>query len=111
MIDLLFFALFYKLFVQSVAYVFPYFVLDSYEKSIYYSGMKTFELIAPCHFGLEAVLKKEILDLGYDIMLEQPVSEEPDELRALVSKARRLNKKIMVCHVLRYSSMVVAPII
>jgi putative N6-adenine-specific DNA methylase len=24
-------------------------------------------LIAPCHFGLEAVLKKEIIDLGYDI--------------------------------------------
>lgn len=31
--------------------------------------MKTFELIAPCHFGLEAVLKKEILDLGYEISL------------------------------------------
>ena len=28
---------------------------------------KTYELIAPCHFGLEAVLKKEILDLGYEI--------------------------------------------
>jgi putative N6-adenine-specific DNA methylase len=28
---------------------------------------KTFELIAPCHFGMEAVLKKEITDLGYDI--------------------------------------------
>lgn len=27
------------------------------------------ELIAPCHFGIEAVLKKEILDLGYDIKL------------------------------------------
>lgn len=25
------------------------------------------ELIAPCHFGLEAVLKREIIDLGYDI--------------------------------------------
>lgn len=25
------------------------------------------ELIAPCHFGLEAVLKKEIIDLGYDV--------------------------------------------
>lgn len=25
------------------------------------------ELIAPCHFGLEAVLKKEIYDLGYEI--------------------------------------------
>ena len=31
--------------------------------------MKTYELIAPCHFGLEAVLKKEILDLGYEISL------------------------------------------
>ena len=29
--------------------------------------MKTFELIAPCHFGLEAVLKREIQDLGYEI--------------------------------------------
>lgn len=29
--------------------------------------MRKFELIAPCHFGMEAVLKKEIIDLGYDI--------------------------------------------
>lgn len=29
--------------------------------------MRKYELIAPCHFGLEAVLKKEIIDLGYDI--------------------------------------------
>ncbi|HIY17942.1 MAG TPA: class I SAM-dependent RNA methyltransferase [Candidatus Blautia avistercoris] len=29
--------------------------------------MERWELIAPCHFGLEAVLKKEILDLGYEI--------------------------------------------
>lgn len=27
----------------------------------------TYELIAPCHFGMEAVLKREILDLGYEI--------------------------------------------
>lgn len=26
-----------------------------------------YELIAPCHFGLESVLKNEIYDLGYDI--------------------------------------------
>lgn len=30
--------------------------------------MKKFELIAPCHFGLEAVLKREIYDLGYEIL-------------------------------------------
>ncbi len=29
--------------------------------------MKMMELIAPCHFGLEAVLKREIIDLGYDV--------------------------------------------
>lgn len=30
--------------------------------------MERYELIAPCHFGLESVLKKEIIDLGYDII-------------------------------------------
>ena len=29
--------------------------------------MRKFELIVPCHFGMEAVLKREIVDLGYDI--------------------------------------------
>lgn len=29
--------------------------------------MKKMEFIAPCHFGLEAVLKREIQDLGYEI--------------------------------------------
>lgn len=29
--------------------------------------MSKYELIAPCHFGLESILKKEIIDLGYDI--------------------------------------------
>lgn len=29
--------------------------------------MKTYELVAPCHFGLEAVTKREIYDLGYEI--------------------------------------------
>ena len=30
--------------------------------------MNTYELVAPCHFGLEAVLKREIYDLGYEII-------------------------------------------
>ena len=29
--------------------------------------MTTFDLLVPCHFGLEAVLKREIYDLGYEI--------------------------------------------
>lgn len=29
--------------------------------------MNRYELMATCHFGLEAVLKREIIDLGYDV--------------------------------------------
>lgn len=29
--------------------------------------MKQYELIAPCHFGMEAVLKREVQSLGYEI--------------------------------------------
>ena len=29
--------------------------------------MERMEWIAPCHFGLESVLKREIQDLGYEI--------------------------------------------
>lgn len=36
--------------------------------TIYNESMEKFELIAPCHFGLEAVLKREITELGYRIV-------------------------------------------
>ncbi|MCR5634916.1 MAG: class I SAM-dependent RNA methyltransferase [Lachnospiraceae bacterium] len=29
--------------------------------------MRKYEFIVPCHFGLEAVLKREIIDFGYDV--------------------------------------------
>lgn len=31
--------------------------------------MKQYEFIAPCHFGMEAVLKRELMDLGYEIVM------------------------------------------
>ena len=30
--------------------------------------MEMYEFISPCHFGMEAVLKREIYDLGYDVV-------------------------------------------
>lgn len=30
--------------------------------------MKTYQLVVPCHFGMEAVTKREIYDLGYEIV-------------------------------------------
>jgi len=37
---------------------------DNEDGEIY---MKTYELVVPCHFGMEAVTKREIYDLGYEI--------------------------------------------
>jgi len=40
-----------------------------------------YELFAPCHFGLEAVLKREIMDLGYEVteVVDGRVSFRGDE--------------------------------
>lgn len=43
--------------------------------------MVKYKIMAPCHFGLESVLKKEIIDLGYDVTLVEDgrVTFEGDE--------------------------------
>ncbi len=46
------------------------------------------------------------LELGYDILLEKPISNEPEELRMLVAKAKEKGRMVMVCHVLRYTVMI-----
>ena len=40
---------------------------DLRKKSMEKIYMKTYELVVPCHFGMEAVTKREIYDLGYEI--------------------------------------------
>ena len=49
--------------------------------------MADYELIAPCHFGMEAVLKREIQKLGYDILKVEDgkvtfAGDEPASVRA-----------------------------
>ncbi|MFA9377999.1 MAG: class I SAM-dependent RNA methyltransferase [Lachnotalea sp.] len=43
--------------------------------------MKKYQLVVPCHFGLESVLKREIIDLGYEISLVEDgrITFEGDE--------------------------------
>ena len=43
------------------------------------------------------------LKLGYDILLEKPVSPDAQECRELLHTARECGRKVAVCHVLRYS--------
>lgn len=44
-----------------------------------------------------------LLDKGYHVLLEKPVSCNPSELRDLEQSAKRNNRVLMVCHVLRYA--------
>ena len=43
------------------------------------------------------------LQLGYDILLEKPISPIKEELDALIEAQKKYGGKVMVCHVLRYS--------
>ncbi len=43
------------------------------------------------------------MELGYDILLEKPISDSADEVRALLDMQKKTNCKVAVCHVLRYA--------
>ncbi len=43
------------------------------------------------------------LDLGYDILLEKPIASTEEQCEEIVEKAKKLNRKVAVCHVLRYT--------
>ena len=46
---------------------------------------------------------KRALELGYDVLLEKPITANEEECRSLLEAHRRYGKKVMVCHVLRYA--------
>lgn len=45
------------------------------------------------------------IELGYDILLEKPVSPDPRECHIISQKAEAKGVKIVVCHVLRYTPL------
>ena len=46
---------------------------------------------------------KPLFEMGYDVLLEKPISVHPKELNELLLESRKYNKKFAVCHVLRYA--------
>ena len=48
-------------------------------------------------------MAKKALELGYDIVLEKPISDSVEELQELTKLAHEKNRKVRVCHVLRYT--------
>lgn len=43
------------------------------------------------------------LEAGYDLLLEKPVAPTPEDCAEILKKAKECGRKIIVCHVLRYS--------
>ena len=43
------------------------------------------------------------MELGYDLLLEKPISDDREELLSLLEAQKRTGRKIVVCHELRYS--------
>lgn len=46
----------------------------------------------------------QALELGYHVMVEKPVSPNPQHCLDIEKKAKEKNLKVIVCHVLRYSA-------
>lgn len=44
-----------------------------------------------------------LLNAGYNVLLEKPISNSPEELRELSRLAKQNNVVLMICHVLRYA--------
>lgn len=44
-----------------------------------------------------------LFKLGYDVLLEKPISPKMEELNALRDESKKYNCKFLVCHVLRYT--------
>lgn len=47
------------------------------------------------------------ISLKYDLLLEKPVSNNPEECLKIAEYAEKMKVKVLVCHVLRYSDMFV----
>ena len=46
---------------------------------------------------------KAAMEKGYDILLEKPISTRPAEVLELSRLAERLGRRVLICHVLRYT--------
>ena len=75
---------------------------DTWEKILDVPKFADFAIIATMdQMHLEPALKA--LELGYDLLLEKPAAPTPEECSMIYRKAKECGRKIIVCHVLRYT--------
>lgn len=78
-------------------------VYDSWEKILDREKFADVAVIATMdRMHIAPALKA--MELGYNLLLEKPVTPTPEECVAIYKKAKECNVKLMVCHVLRYTA-------
>lgn len=78
------------------------FCFDSWEKILdrpKFADVAIISTMDKMHFGPAM----KAIELGYDILLEKPISPSAEECMQLASAAQAKGVKIMVCHVLRFT--------
>ena len=78
-------------------------VYESWEQILNTNKIADVAIIATMdRMHLEPALKA--MDMGYNLLIEKPVTPTPEESVAIYKKAKECNVKVMVCHVLRYTA-------
>lgn len=80
----------------------PHQVFESWEQVLTQPKLAEVAIVATqdqMHF--EPTMKA--LELGYDVLLEKPMSPSQEEVVAMVEASRKFGRLLTVCHVLRYT--------
>ncbi len=47
------------------------------------------------------------MELGYDVLLEKPISDSKEEIEKLLKVQKQTGRKVVVCHVMRYAAGII----
>jgi len=75
-----------------------------YDEETFFQEKRADVLVIATHdkFHVRQCLKA--LELGYDVLMEKPVSDSEEEIEELLKMQQKTKKNVVVCHVLRYSA-------
>ena len=78
------------------------YTFDSWEKILAVPKFADIAVIATLD-RLHCAPALKALELGYDLLLEKPIAPTPEECMKVWRQAEKYGRKVMVCHVLRYT--------
>ena len=80
---------------------------NNYNEALAHAKLADAVVIAtPDHLHHEPCMKA--LELGYDVLLEKPVAQSEKECRDIMNQAKKYNRIVAVCHVMRYAPYYIA---